>query len=117
MIRRKIAVPVNDNILCTPFERSRDFLIFSIAGRRITKVERHTVPVKIPDCPAWLSGNGVSDLITRNIMLQSVENLNVHKISVFVGVKERNPRLLVDQCIHGTLETFDTVKNELPVIR
>ncbi|MEJ2594646.1 MAG: NifB/NifX family molybdenum-iron cluster-binding protein [bacterium] len=113
---RKIAVPVVNGKVSRSFERSRDFMLFTIGEKDVIELELKSTLLQPEYFPFWIAGLGVTDLIARNIISSSIRKLNQYKINVFVGVKSTDPESLVKDYLQGTLETSDIVGEGIPLL-
>ena len=105
---QKIAIPVLNNKLSPRFASSLLFQIFKVKNKLIVKEYPIQPPAKLSEpLIAWLAEKGITDIITRGIGHKDVDFFNQHKINVFVGVKMKSPKILVQEYIAGTLETHD----------
>ncbi len=103
---RKIALPVKENKLSPHFGLCSHFMFYYEVNRKITKEDLIPAPHKRPELiPNWLVEKGVTDVIAAGIGLKPVEILNRHRINVFMGVKVKEPKILVQEHLDGTLET------------
>ena len=103
---RKIAIPVLDHKLSPHFGDCSYFIFFYIKNESIFKEELISPPSQLPELiPNWLVKKGVTDVIAAGIGLKPIEILNQQKINVFVGVKEEDPKVLVQEYLDGILET------------
>lgn len=109
---RKIAIPVVQNSLSPHFGICNEFKIYSIENRHIIKEDLIDAPPHQPGLfPKLLIDWGVSDVITGGIGLKAIEIFNKHKINVFVGVKSKDTRDLVQDYLDGVLETNGNLCN------
>ena len=107
---QKVAIPVLDDKLSPQFTSSPQFQIFHVENQAIVKeyiIERTSLLSESLD--EWIASKGVTDVITREIEKEDVNFLNKQKINVFVGVKMKSPRNLVQDYIDGILETHDNL--------
>ena len=101
-----IALPVNEDKLSPHFGLSSHFKFYWEENGKIIKEGLFPAPVQLPDLiPNWLIEKGVTDVIAAGIGLKPIEILNQHKINVFVGVKVKDPKVLVEEYLDGILET------------
>ena len=107
---QKIAIPIIDNKLSPYFASSLLFKIFHVEDQTIVKEYLISASSQqLESLAVWLVKNDITDLITREIEHEEIDFLNQHKINVFVGVKLKNPKDLVQEYIDGTLETHDNL--------
>ena len=103
---RKIALPVKENKLCPHFGLCSHFKFYYEENGIIIKEDLVPAPIHQPEIfPNWLIEKGATDVITAGIGLKPIEILSKHKINVFVGVKAKDPKILVQEYLDGTLET------------
>lgn len=103
---KKIALPIKENRLSPHFGNCSYFRIFSIENDIVVKEEIIPAPPHQPDSvPIWLAEKGVSDVIAAGIGIKAIKILTRHKISVFAGVKAKEPEVLIQEYLDGTLET------------
>ena len=101
-----IALPVKENKLSPHFGICSHFIFYREEKGIILKEDLIPVPAHQPELiPNWLVEKGVTDVIAAGIGLKPIEILNQHKINVFVGVKMKDPKVLVGEYLDGTLET------------
>jgi predicted Fe-Mo cluster-binding NifX family protein len=103
---KKIALPILDNKLSPHFGLCSHFKFYFLKNEKILKEEIIPAPVHQPDTiPLWLIEKQVTDVIAAGIGIKPIEILNQHKINVFVGVKLKDPIILLLEYLNGTLET------------
>jgi len=103
---KKIALPIKNHKLSSHFGDCTHFKFYNVANGIITKEDLVTAPTHQTEIfPNWLIEKGVTDVIAAGIGLKPIEILSKHKINVFVGVKVKDPNLLVQKYLDGTLET------------
>ena len=102
----KVALPIENGRLCSLFEESSQFRVFTIKERKITDENVLMIPHHQSGLfPFWLFNNGVTDVIVNRIGHEVINKFNRFKINVFVGVKSKNPEVLIEEFLGGTLET------------
>jgi len=101
-----IALPVKENKLSPHFGECSHFKFYWEERGKILKEDLIPAPAQQPELiPNWLVEKDVTDVIAAGIGLKPIEILNRHKINVFVGVKIKDPKILVEEYLDGTLET------------
>ena len=102
---RKIALPIKNKQLSTHFEKCSEFAIFTVVNKK--SIRKDLLPVRPQPgiYPHWLAEIGVTDVITKEIEIQTVNKFNKFKISVFAGVEADGPEQLVKELLNGKLET------------
>lgn len=104
-MNQTIAIPVENGNLCTHFGHCQHFAILTVENSKIIKEELLTPPPHEPGVlPAWLSQQGVTDVIAGGIGQQAISLFNQKGINVFVGAKIKTPNALVENLINNTLE-------------
>ena len=103
---KKIALPIKNHKLSSHFGDCTHFKFYNVANETIIKEDLVPAPMHQSEIfPNWLIEEGVTDVITAGIGLKPIEILSKHKINIFVGVKEEDPRVIVKNFLDGTLET------------
>lgn len=103
---KKVAIPVENDILCDVFEHATQFKIFIAEDQNIKDEKVLTAPHhQFGLFPFWLQMHGITDVITHNIKHETINKFNCMKINVFVGVEKKEPILLINEFIKGELET------------
>jgi len=103
---RTIAIPVIKNKLSPHFGDCPHFKFYYEKDGIITKEELIPTPVQRPDfIPNWLVEKGVTDVITFGIGQIAINILNRNKVNVFVGVKKKDQKKIMQDYLDGTLET------------
>lgn len=102
---KKVVLPIDNNKLSAEFEHCLEFIIFSIEDKCIVKKDRVSYHFKSGLLPYWLASKGVTDIITRGINTDSINQFNQFKINVFVGVDLFDPEKLIEEYLNETLET------------
>lgn len=101
----KVALPIENGLLCSVFEHCSQFNIVTFKDGRQTSEK--VVPVNSchpGDFSSWLFADGVTDVIVNRIKLENVNKFNRLKINVFVGVEVKSPELLVSEFLDGNIE-------------
>ena len=107
---KKIALPVLDGKLGSSFERCNSFYIYSIEDNSTIKKELANNKLQPGMSPYWLARKEITDLIVREIDINSISKFNQFKVNVFVGVKADEPEQVIKAYLDGTLETFDVAR-------
>ncbi len=101
---KKIAIPVSDNVLSQHFGHCEEFFIYDIEDKNITDVTSIVAPPHEPGIlPEWLSGYGITDVITGGMGHKAINLFNQFSINVFVGAPQEDPRKIVSEFLEGTL--------------
>lgn len=101
-----IALPIKENKLSPHFGDCSHFKFYYEENGEITKEDLIPAPPQQPELiPNLLIEKGVTDVIAFGIGLIPIEILNRNKINVFVGVREGDPKIIMQDYMNGTLET------------
>ncbi len=102
----KVAFPIENGRLCSLFEESNQFRIFTTEDHKSIDENLLTVPPHQSGLvPFWLFNNGVTDVFVNRIGHEAISKFNRLKINVFVGVKLTTPEEIIEEYLCGTLET------------
>jgi predicted Fe-Mo cluster-binding NifX family protein len=103
-MKRKIAVPMADGMLCAHFGHCQQFGIFETAEKDIVNEINVTPPPHEPGLlPGWLAKRGVTDVIAGGMGQRAISLFNQHKINVFVGAPTLTPKTLIKDFLEGNL--------------
>lgn len=103
---KKVAVPVENNVLINVFEHCFQFKIFTLENQKVSDEKLITAPHhQFGLFPFWLAINKVTDVIAHKMTHETINKFNCLKINVFVGVEKKEPILLINEFINGVLET------------
>lgn len=103
-MKRRIAVPLENGILCSHFGHCQQFAIIDAETKKISGVELITPPPHEPGLlPAWLAGKGITDVIAGGIGQRAINLFNQQKINVFVGAPLKKAGDLVTDLLNDTL--------------
>ncbi len=103
MIKR-IAIPLEDGVLCAHFGHCQTFAIVSVENDVITEVNEVIPPEHIPGLyPRWIAQFGVTDVIAGGMGQQAIMLFNQQKINAFVGAPIKPATELVNDFLAGRL--------------
>jgi predicted Fe-Mo cluster-binding NifX family protein len=101
---RKIAIPLENGILCAHFGHCRQFAIIDAENGNIKNESFVTPPPHEPGLlPAWLAEKCVTDVIAGGMGQRAIDLFNQRKINVFVGAQQKPPKDLANDLINNTL--------------
>ncbi len=101
---KKIAIPVSGNLLSAHFGHCEQFYVYSVENNQITNEESLTPPNHQPGVyPAWLNGQGVTDVLAGGIGQRAIDIFKQNNINVYVGAPQIAPKDIVEQFTNGTL--------------
>ncbi|HOW25540.1 MAG TPA: NifB/NifX family molybdenum-iron cluster-binding protein [Bacteroidales bacterium] len=86
MLNKRIAIPLENGVLCPHFGHCQAFAIVNVENNKITEVREVTPPEHIPGLyPRWIAQFGVTDVIAGGMGQQAIMLFNQHQINAFVG--------------------------------
>ena len=105
MMKKKIAIPLENGILCTHFGHCQQFAIIDTNENLITGETLVTPPPHEPGLlPGWLAEKGVTDVIAGGMGQRAIGLFNQQKINVFVGAPIKSPKELASDLLSDSLE-------------
>ena len=107
----KIAVPVQNNVLCMHFGHCDQFVIVGVDdAKHIVSKEEVTPPPHEPGVlPKWLHEKGVDVIIAGGMGMRAQQIFQQFGIQVVVGAPADHPQAVVLSWLQGTLATGDNV--------
>ena len=111
---KRVAIPMKNEMLSEQFGACTYYKVYDIIGDRI-RDWRLELPVisEIRDLPAWISANGITDLITHRVERSILTLFNVYKINLYIGVRTDDPDRLVREFIKGRMVSDKSIINEI----
>lgn len=104
-IKRCIALPLENGVLCAHFGHCEQFAIVELQDNQITNIREITPPDHEPGLyPRWVAGFGVTDVISGGMGQKAIQLFNDQKINAFVGAPPKAPRELVEDFVNNKLE-------------
>lgn len=104
-MKKRIAVPLENGILCTHFGHCQQFAIIETEQKNITGETLVTPPPHEPGLlPGWLAEKGVTDVIAGGMGQRAISLFNHQNINVFVGAPIKKPTDLATDLLNNTLE-------------
>lgn len=102
---KKVAIPLQNNTLCSHFGHSEKFVIYEIDSNKVVNITRLTPPPHEPgSIPRWLHQQGVTDIIAGGIGQRAIQILLGNEINVYVGVQPQPTDQIVKDFMDGTLK-------------
>ncbi|MFP4469562.1 MAG: NifB/NifX family molybdenum-iron cluster-binding protein [Bacteroidales bacterium] len=102
---KKIAVPLQNNQLCSHFGHSENFAIYETDDSKIIGRQILTPPPHEPgSIPRWLHEQGVTDIIAGGIGQRAIQILLANSINVYVGVAPKAGEELVEDLLNNNLQ-------------
>lgn len=107
-MKRKIAIPELDGLLCSHFGHCKQFAMYEIEDNMVTLHEMVPPPPHQPGVlPVWLQEQGVTDVLAGGIGPSAVSLLQDREISVTIGIQQKPVRDILDDFIKGKLTIGD----------
>jgi len=103
-MNRKIAIPMENGVLCAHFGHCQQFAIVDVVDGVITDVKEITPPEHVPGLyPRWVAEFGVTDVIGGGMGQKAIDLFNQQNINAFVGAPIKSARELVSDFIENKL--------------
>ena len=103
-MKKCIAVPLENGILCTHFGHCQQFAIIETDNNEVMNEVLLTPPRHEPGVlPGWLADKGVTDVIAGGMGQRAIGLFNQNNINVYVGAPFKSPRELANDLINNTL--------------
>lgn len=103
-MKKRIAIPLENGILCQHFGHCQQFAILDIENNSVSDETLVTPPPHEPDLlPSWIAEKGVTDVIAGGMGQRAINLFNQHKINVFVGAPIKSPKELAQDLLDNTL--------------
>lgn len=107
-MNKKVAIPVQDGLLCAHFGHCEQFYFAEIQNGKIVKEEAITPPEHQPGVyPAWVKQQGASAVIAGGIGAKAKELFAKEQISIYAGTGTDNPKELIEAFINGQLSILE----------
>lgn len=103
-MNKRIAIPVENGVLCSHFGHCKQFAIVDLHNNQITQIDYKIPPEHQPGLyPVWISQQGVTDVIAGGMGQQAIHLFNQQKINVFVGAPVKKPSEIIIDFISDKL--------------
>ena len=103
-MKKRIAIPLADGILCSHFGHCQQFAIIDTENKSISNETLVTPPSSEPGfLPAWLAEKGVTDVIAGGMGQRAIDLFNQQNINVFVGAQMKKHAELASDLLNNTL--------------
>jgi len=104
-MNKRIAIPVENGILCPHFGHCQAFAFVDVKGNLITDVSIIDPPEHQPGTfPRFVTAHGATDVIGGGMGPQAIALFNEAGINVFIGAPVAGPKKLVQDFISGNLQ-------------
>ncbi len=95
-MKKIIAIPLEDGLLCAHFGHCQTFAIINVEDNKITEVKEVIPPEHAPGLyPKWIAQFGVTDVIAGGMGQKAITLFNQQNINVFVGAHVKSAKELV----------------------
>ncbi len=103
-MKKKIAIPVSKDNLCSHFGESEQFAIIETDDQRIIAENYLKPPPHQPGVfPRWLADNGVTHVIAGGMGRRALELFQHFGITPIVGVDQKPVKVLIEDFMHDQL--------------
>ncbi len=103
-MNKKIAIPLENGVLCEHFGHCQTFAIVEVVDNQITNITETVPPEHVPGLyPRWVAQFGVTDVIAGGMGERAIMLFNEQKINAFVGAPIKNSRELVEDFLANKL--------------
>ncbi len=103
-MKKRIAIPLENGILCSHFGHCQQFAIIDTENKSITEETLVTPPPHEPGLlPAWLAEKGVTDVIAGGMGQRAIDLFNQQNINVFVGAQLKSHKELANDLLSNLL--------------
>jgi predicted Fe-Mo cluster-binding NifX family protein len=111
-MNKRIAIPLENGVLCAHFGHCEEFAIVDVENNLITGISKVIPPEHVPGLyPKWVAQLGVTDVIVGGMGQKAVDLFNEQNINAFIGAPVDKPEVLVKDFIDGKLEVRGEVCN------
>ena len=101
----RIAVPMENGVLCAHFGHCQTFSIVNVKNGKITDVQEVEPPEHAPGLyPGWIAQYGVTDIIAGGMGQKAIALLNQYNINAFVGAPVKPALELVTDFLADRLD-------------
>ena len=102
---KKIALPLENGILCAHFGHCQQFAIVEVKDDTIVSIEMQTPPNHEPGVfPRWVAKFGVTDVIAGGMGQKAITLFHEQNINVFIGAPLIEPKDIVSQFLDDKLQ-------------
>lgn len=103
-MKRKIAIPLENGVLCQHFGHCTKFSIIETEDNKITGHLKVTPPPHEPGLlPSWLAKMGVTNVIAGGMGKHAIDLFGQNRIEVCTGAQPKDPEELAMELIKGEL--------------
>lgn len=104
MMNKKIAIPMENGVLCAHFGHCEYFAIVEVVDNQIKDIQKVIPPEHEPGLyPRWIAAFKVTDVIAGGMGQKAINLFNQQNINVFVGAPINGAKELVTDFMTGSL--------------
>jgi len=104
MTNKKIAIPLENGILCAHFGHCQEFAIIEVVNNEISEIKALTPPEHVPGLyPKWVGELGVTDVVAGGMGQKAINLFHAENINVFVGAPANTATELVTDFLANKL--------------
>lgn len=101
---KKIAIPMENGMLCSHFGHCEYFAIATVEENRIIEIVEKTPPAHEPGLyPIWVASFGVTDVIAGGMGQKAIDLFNQQNINAFVGAPIKGAKEIIEDYLSGNL--------------
>ncbi|MGQ9846894.1 MAG: NifB/NifX family molybdenum-iron cluster-binding protein [Bacteroidales bacterium] len=103
-MNKKIAIPMENGVLCEHFGHCQYFTIITVEDDKIVDVKEVSPPEHVPGLyPKWIAQFGVTDVIAGGMGQKAIMLFNQQNINAFVGAPVKSAEELVTDFLSNKL--------------
>jgi predicted Fe-Mo cluster-binding NifX family protein len=103
-MKKIIAVPLENGVLCSHFGHCQTFAIVNVENNVITEIKEVTPPEHVPGLyPKWVAAFGVTDVIGGGMGQRAIDLFHEQNINAFVGAPAKAAKELVSDFLSNKL--------------
>jgi len=111
---KRVAIPIANEQLSENFGECNYYTVFEIDTKvKSTKTTYLPAGIEIHQLPAWLKGEGITDVITYKVNRNIVNLFVSEKINLFLGIPIGTPEKIIDDYLQGKLISDKKIIAEL----
>jgi len=108
----RVAIPTEDDRLCSHFGHCSYFSVFNITDNTINSIDKIVPPPHQPGVlPGWLAEQGITDIIAGGMGQRAIDLFNNKNVNVIIGASVVTPQELINDFLSGNLQTTENSCN------
>jgi hypothetical protein len=116
IMKKRVAIPVTNELLSEYFGDCSHYEIFEIDGKIVDRKEAGFPAGTVAnELPGWLEEKGITDVITFRVNSKIINLFTSRKVNLFVGVPIDSPQNLIEAYLQGKLESDEKIIQEITV--